>query len=243
VAPEENAAEETGVGGGDESKSKGRRARRQQKSEETANGAGEEVLGNAAAETASDAAEGNAISVAVAADLVDRLGGARTPAPGVVGGDGDAESWDLCLVVDPVTEKEEDARKEVLDLFLLLRKEGLMLTNPHPLDPKAGFTGQVFALCTASQDELEQEAEIMGLNKPLKLPIAAQLKFRKTERYGRVTAPFTVARRAQFHSVPYLDGDDVLLPEFDKSGLQYFSACERQNLLEHIIESKIRQVT
>lgn len=160
---------------------------------------------------------------------------------GVFGGDGTEETWDLCLTVDPVTDNEEHAKKEVQDLFALLTKEGLTLTNPHPLDPKAGFTGQVFALCTASQEELEQEAEIMGLNKPLKLSPAGQLKFRKSESYGRVTAPFTVARRTQFHQVPYLRGDEVLSAEEDKSGLEFFSACERQNLLEHMIEQKIRQ--
>jgi hypothetical protein len=143
--------------------------------------------------------------------------------------------------VDPVTDNEEHAKKEVEELFKLLSKEGLTLTNPHPLDPKAGFTGQVFALCTASQEELEQEAEIMGLNKPLKLSLAAQRKFNKSQAYGRVTAPFTVARRAQFHRVPYLQGDEVVSEEEDKSGLVFFSACERQNLLEHMIEQKIRQ--
>ena len=157
------------------------------------------------------------------------------------GGDGSEETWDLCLVVDPVTDDQEAAHAEVDFLFSLFRKEGLTLTNPHPLDPKAGFTGEVFALCTASQEELEQEAEIMGLNKPLKLPAAAQKKFGKSERYGRVTAPFTVARKAQFHEVPYLEGDYVMKPEEDPSGLKYFSACERQALLEHMIESKIRQ--
>ena len=160
---------------------------------------------------------------------------------GVVGGDGSEETWDLCLLVDPVTDDQEAAHAEVDFLFSLFRKEGLTVTNPHPLDPKAGFTGEVFALCTASQDELEQEAEIMGLNKPLKLPPAAQKKFAKSERYGRVTAPFTVARKAQFHEVPYLVGDYVMKPEEDPSGLKYFSACERQALLEHMIESKIRQ--
>jgi hypothetical protein len=66
------------------------------------------------------------------------------------------------------------------------------------------LTGEICALCTALQDELEQEAEIMGLNKPLKLPRAAQKKFGKSAQYGRVTAPFTVARKALFHEVPYL---------------------------------------
>jgi len=61
------------------------------------------------------------------------------------------ENWDLCLVVDPVTKDQEAAQTEVESFFTLLRKEGLMITDPLHLDPNAGFTGKVMALCTASQ--------------------------------------------------------------------------------------------
>jgi len=98
---------------------------------------------------------------------------------GEVGGDGPEETWDLCLVVDPKTDDLEAAKTEVEFLFNLFRKAGLTLTDPHPVNAKAGLSGEVFALCTASQDELEEEAEIMGLNKPLKLPASAQEKFAK----------------------------------------------------------------
>ena len=158
---------------------------------------------------------------------------------------GAQEFWDLCLVVDPVTEDQAAARKEVDELVKLLRKEGLTITDPEPLDPEEGFVGKVFALCTASQGELEQEAELMGINKPLKLSLQAQRKYRKSAQYGRVTAIFTAARREAFHKVPYFCPhpfqDDVLKPEHDHSGFEYFSACERQYLLEHMIESKVRE--
>ena len=181
---------------------------------------------------------------------------ARGDGAGGVGGEASApaqapadfgaqEFWDLCLVVDPVTEDQAAARKEVDELVKLLRKEGLTITDPEPLDPEEGFVGKVFALCTASQGELEQEAELMGINKPLKLSLQAQRKYRKSAQYGRVTAIFTAARREAFHKVPYFCPhpfqDDVLKPEHDHSGFEYFSACERQYLLEHMIESKVRE--
>jgi hypothetical protein len=64
--------------------------------------------------------------------------------------------------------------------------------------------------------------------------------------YGRVTAPFSRAKKGDFHEVPFIDDADNILmrgdgPDQDKSGLVYFSPCERQALLEHIIESKIRE--
>ena len=60
-----------------------------------------------------------------------------------------------------------------------------------------------------------QEAELMSFNKPLKLPKHVQQRYFKSEQYGRVTTAFTVARKEQFHTVPYLRGDDVLKPEVD----------------------------
>ena len=64
--------------------------------------------------------------------------------------------------------------------------------------------------------------------------------------YGRVTAPFSRAKKGDFHEVPFIDDADNILtrgdgPDQDKSGLVYFSPCERQALLEHIIEGKIRE--
>ena len=64
---------------------------------------------------------------------------------------GECENWDLCLVVDPVMQDQEAAQAEVESFFTLLRKEGLTITDPLHLDPNAGFTGKVMALCTASQ--------------------------------------------------------------------------------------------
>jgi hypothetical protein len=69
---------------------------------------------------------------------------------------GEEESWDLCLVIDPVTKDEGHAHAEVEHLFTLLREEGLTTTDPRPLDIKAGFTGKSVALVTASQEEMEQ---------------------------------------------------------------------------------------
>ena len=69
---------------------------------------------------------------------------------------GEEESWDLCLVIDPVTKDEGHAQAEVEHLFTLLRDEGLTTTDPKPLDIKAGFTGKSVALVTASQEEMEQ---------------------------------------------------------------------------------------
>jgi hypothetical protein len=72
----------------------------------------------------------------------------------------------------------------------------------------------------------------------------------------------TGAGRSAFHESPYLRGDSVMTADEDSSGLLYFSACERQvgppprggagrgegaegvgrqNLMEHIIENKIRE--
>jgi hypothetical protein len=237
VAPEdEQSVQDPSETQGDEPKAasrrtRGRRAQRQQASEE-----GTEVKGGAAEPVGvGDTASG--IDGQQKKTLLARTGSVLFA--------GGKESWDLCLVVDPVTDDESAARREVEDLFLLLRKEGLTLTDPLPLEEEIGYAGKNFALCTASQDELEQEAELMGLNKPLVLSAAAQLKFRKSAQYGRVTAPFTVARKNQFHAVPYFHmkprGDEVLTAEEDPSGLVYFSAVERQYLLEHMIEQKIRQ--
>ncbi|KAJ1492587.1 calcium-activated chloride channel-domain-containing protein [Baffinella frigidus] len=157
---------------------------------------------------------------------------------------GDKEHWDLCLVVDASTKIEEDAEKEVASLESLLRKEGLTLSQRTLIDPDEGVLGPVMILCTASQPELEQEAEIMYLNKPLKLSEEIAERFSKTGAYGRVTAPFSVARRSAFHESPYLEGDTVQPYVEDESipGEQlFFSPCERQNLMEHIIENKIRE--
>ena len=41
--------------------------------------------------------------------------------------------------------------------------------------------------------------------------------------------------------MPYLTGDYVMKAEDDPSGLKYFTHCERQALLEHLIDSKFRQ--
>ena len=67
-----------------------------------------------------------------------------------------------------------------------------------------------------------QEAELMSFNKPLKLPKHVQQRYFKSEQYGRVTTAFTVARKEQFHTVPYLRGDDVLKPEVDVYWFVYF---------------------
>lgn len=158
----------------------------------------------------------------------------------------DQELWDLVIVIDVETEDEDEAKKEVDCLLGLLRHEGLQITRRELLDESEGACGRVLCLCTATQAELEQEAEIMAISKSLKIPPEVAKHFQKTETYGRVTAPFTRARRGDFHESPFVDDDDCMVAtghgsEHDRSGLTYFSPCERQALLEHIIESKIRE--
>jgi len=221
VAPDdEKTAEDAAVGAVEEASPRRRRGWRGEKGASAADAAGDgaaarivlaailavspvDTSGDDGGEARNEGGGGLGVS-GNAAGASAPAGSNATHDVGVVGGDGSEETWDLCLVIDPVTDDLEAAKTEVEFLFNLFRKEGLTLTDPQPLNPTAGFTGEVLALCTASQDELEEQAEIMGLNKPLKLPTSAQEKFAKGPRYARVTAPFTVARKAQFHEVPYL---------------------------------------
>jgi hypothetical protein len=59
--------------------------------------------------------------------------------------------------------------QEVGNLERLLIKEGLTMSERTLLEPDEGACGPVMFLLTATQSELEQEAEIMSINKPLKL--------------------------------------------------------------------------
>jgi len=165
------------------------------------------------------------------------------------------EFWDLCMVIDvaahvstfggehTVQEKMAEAEREISGFLQLLREVGVQHTEYEVIDEHQGVCGPVMILCTASQSEFEEEAEIMTLSKPLILIPEAQGKFGKSATYGRICAPFSVARKTAFHESPYLRGDDVVPNDsMEESAYshKYFSACERQYLLEHMIESKIR---
>ena len=155
-------------------------------------------------------------------------------------------SWDLVMIIDVMTEDNLLAEKEIRRLSRYLRVAGVHLSKFVILDDDLKWTGRVLALCTATQDEFEQEAEIWGLSKPLRLSRSVAKTFRLHPNFGHITAPFSVARKWMFHDVPSFsaihpsrvrtrgDGDDQ-----DRSGLLYFSTTERQDLLERMIESQV----
>eukprot|EP00961_Rhodomonas_salina_P173880 2345176-Rhodomonas_salina.4 len=61
----------------------------------------------------------------------------------------EVDSWDLCLIVDS-DQNTDEAKKEIKKLFKLLKKEGVMLSEPVPLD-ETGWEGRVLSLATATQ--------------------------------------------------------------------------------------------
>jgi hypothetical protein len=157
--------------------------------------------------------------------------------------------WDLIVLIDVDTDKEADAEKEVTNIIERL-KRNLTLSAPSLLDSKnLGWRGEVLLLCTAQQDRLEMEAELLGLPKPMVLTDRVASKHGLDRDFARVTAPFSVARRALFHEVPYIrttpQETDLVRNrgagrDQDASGLVFFSATERQMLIERIVEYEVR---
>ena len=157
--------------------------------------------------------------------------------------------WDLIVLIDVDTDKEDKAKKEVTNIIERL-KRNLILSAPSLLDSEnLGWRGEVLLLCTAQQDRLEMEAELLGLPKPMVLSGKVATKHGLDCNFARVTAPFSVARRALFHEVPYIrttpKETDLVRKrgagrDEDASGLVFFSATERQMLIERIVEHEVR---
>ena len=89
------------------------------------------------------------------------------------------EFWDLLMIIDVQTTDETEAKRELDCLMGLLRHEGLQISRRELLDESEGACGRVMCLCTASQPELEQEAEIMAISKSLKIPRDVAERFNK----------------------------------------------------------------
>ena len=150
----EKPAADTGEGAGEKGPTRTRRSKRQGRREQAASAADAAAASGAGGDGGED---GGVVSGAGLSEPVrsntefGAVGCPEEPKTPLGRPGGECENWDLCLVVDPVTKDQEAAQAEVESFFSLLRKEGLTVTDPLPMDPNAGFTGEVMALCTASQ--------------------------------------------------------------------------------------------
>jgi len=175
---------------------------------------------------------------------------------------GRRDHFDLVLVFDLA---DKDAKKAhfkdgvreltysgLSTIFDHLREEGLSLhyekDNNELANKKEAKKERVFVLLTASQLELEQEAEKVNLRKPLKIPKVVAEEFNLPEfsggqpfrlTYAKISAPFTNAQKNQFHVSSLLSesGDFVINPA--QCEFPFFNEGERQMLVYNMIHTRL----
>jgi len=114
-------------------------------------------------------------------------------------------------------------------------------------------------LVTASQAELQEEAELMNMMKSVRLRSDITRDFNLPNKYSKIYAPFNAARTAMFFDEPHCEDENSeefkkakragltnepgdLVKSGCKCGLTYFSEAERQLLIEHIIDNTLSNI-
>jgi hypothetical protein len=175
---------------------------------------------------------------------------------------GNPNLWEMVILIDVDAKSESDAETEVKRLYDRLERRLRLSSFGTHAQLQDGWRGKIVIMCTATLAELETEAEILGLLKPMRLKEKIVKDYSLDPDYGRVTAPYSAARRTLFHEVPYFrtaarsdtdkkDRDCLRKPGkpedkkddktecmTDRSGLRCFSATERQALIERIVENE-----